>query len=188
MRRGRGGESRRTRLLSESWKSHHRRRQRRRRDEHRLRRRRLQRNRIGLPNVAKTGALVRRRSRGWQRRPKRQSVETCNSIHYKSGFERYSGTTPLTWDFSAWFSTSSSLFTSSSCSASHFSASSAATHPEPGRRVSKTLQQWGPLRSRRVVGCALTCTRDGLSVPFVLDIAGGEYALHGGLSLSRFCD
>jgi hypothetical protein len=50
---------------------------------------------------------------------------------YNSGLERYSGTTPLVCDFSAWFSLSSSLLTLSSCSTSHFSASSAAMQPEP---------------------------------------------------------
>lgn len=57
-------------------------------------------------------------------------------LPYKSGFDRYSGTTPLTWDFSAWFSTSSSFVTLSSCSASHFSASRAAMQPEPTHYVS----------------------------------------------------
>lgn len=54
---------------------------------------------------------------------------------HKSGFERYSGTTPLVWDFSAWFSTSNSFCTLSSCSASHFSASRAATQPDPGCKL-----------------------------------------------------
>ena len=57
--------------------------------------------------------------------------EHVKTKSYNSGLERYSGTTPLVCDFSAWFSLSSSLPTLSSCSTSHFSASSAATQPDP---------------------------------------------------------
>jgi len=53
---------------------------------------------------------------------------------YKSGFDLYSGTTPFTCDFFASFSSSRAFSTAGSCSASHFSASNAAIHPEPGSR------------------------------------------------------
>lgn len=55
---------------------------------------------------------------------------------YKRGLERYSGTTPLVWLFSAWFSVSSALPTLSSASARNFSASRAAMHPDPVMVVS----------------------------------------------------
>lgn len=67
---------------------------------------------------------------------------TENSNSHKSGLERYSGTTPLVCDFSAWFSVSSWFSTPSSFSASHFSASSAATQPEPKSQSALCLHMY----------------------------------------------
>ena len=77
----------------------------------------------------------------------------------------------------------------SSCSASHFSASSAATQPEPGRRVSCGLftrkeKREGRERIGEGQGGKRTGAGDGLAVLLVLDVAGGEHALDAGLALA----
>lgn len=90
----------------------------------------------------------------------------------RRGFDRYSGTMPLIWDFSAWFSVSSGFSTSVSCSASHFSASRAAMHPEPFPFVSSHESPQENLGADQnipalVIACRyfLSCTSPAANTP-----------------------
>src|SRR5215472_14243277 len=100
---------------------------------------------------------------------------------HNKGFERYWGTMLFFWLFSTTFCPSRGFSGVSSCSASHFSASSAAMQPEPIITVSNSLQSFRVQLQR-------TCTSHSLPISLVLDVTSCKDAVHTGQSTSGRCD